>query len=286
MLINIRLERDLKHYLALLLILLLSSGCSSSKLDPKVRQQQADSFAVYGGLVQEKIQTNQFLLTTYQRFDNTDKSKELTVYIEGDGMAWISRDQLSNNPTPIHPIALELASLDKRANILYIARPCQYLWPQVTIRNCSSEYWNNKRGSEEVIDSINQVISIIKARIGVSSINLIGYSGGGGIATLITARRDDVEKLITVSGNLNYRLFTKIHNLTPMNGSVNPITVAKRIKSIPQLHYVGSDDKIIPEQIARSFSDDVVVMDGVTHTNWAEKWEIILMNTYERPLYK
>ncbi len=63
MLINIRLERDLKHYLALLLILLLiSSGCSSSKLDPKVRQQQADSFAVYGGLVQEKIQTNQFFI--------------------------------------------------------------------------------------------------------------------------------------------------------------------------------------------------------------------------------
>jgi hypothetical protein len=28
------------------------------------------------------------------------------------------------------------------------------------------------------------------------------------------------------------------------------------------------------------------VMDGVTHTNWAEKWEIILMNTYERPLHK
>jgi hypothetical protein len=288
MLINIRLERDLKHCLALLLILLLSSGCSSSKLDPKVRQQQADAFAVAGSLVQEKIQTNQFLLTIYQRFDNTDKNKDkdLTVYIEGDGMAWISRDQLSTNPTPIHPIALELASLDKKENILYIARPCQYLWPKVTIRNCSSEYWNNKRGSEEVIDSINQVITIIKARKGVSSINLIGYSGGGGVAALITARRDDVKKLITVAGNLNYQLFTQMHNLTPMNGSMDPITVAKRIKSIPQLHYVGSNDKIVPEQIARSFSDDVVVVDGITHTNWAEKWEIILMNAYERPLHK
>jgi len=27
-------------------------------------------------------------------------------------------------------------------------------------------------------------------------------------------------------------------------------------------------------------------VDGVTHTNWAEKWKIILMNTYERPLHK
>jgi len=257
---------------------MISGGCSN-KLTPKVRQQQAEHFAIIGNLVHERITTNNFLLTTYQRFDYKDKSKQLVVYIEGDGMAWISRDQLSNNPTPIRPVALELASLDKDANILYIARPCQYLWPK-SMSNCSSDYWNDKRGSEEVISAINQVISIIKAREGFLSIKLIGYSGGGGIAAIITDRRDDVEKLITIAGNLNYDLFTKIHKLMPMSGSIDPINIAKQIASIPQIHYVGGADKIVSEQIARSFSDKVVVVKGVTHASWAETWREIISEVF------
>jgi pimeloyl-ACP methyl ester carboxylesterase len=201
------------------------------------------------------------------------------VYIEGDGMAWISRDQLSNNPTPVRPVALELASMDSSVNILYIARPCQYLWPQ-SMSNCSSDYWNNKRGSEEVISAINQVITIVKAKEGFLSIKLIGYSGGGGIAAMITNRRDDVEKLVTIAGNLNYDLFTKIHKLTPISGSIDPITIAKQIASTPQIHYVGGADKIIPEQIARSFSDKVVVVKGVTHASWAEKWSEVVSKVF------
>ena len=262
----------------MILAFMIIGGCSS-KLSPQVRQQQADHLAEIGNLVHERITTNNFLLTTYQRFQHKDKSKQLVVYIEGDGMAWISRNQLSNNPTPVHPVALELASLDRGVNVLYVARPCQYLWPQ-PMSNCSSEYWNYKRGSEEVISAINQVISIIKAREGFLSIKLIGYSGGGGIAAIITDRRDDVEKLVTIAGNLNYDLFTKIHKLTPMSGSLDPITIAKQITSTPQIHYVGAEDKIIPEQIARSFSDKVVVVKGVTHGSWVEKWREIVSDVF------
>jgi len=268
----------LRYYLIIILTVMLSEGCSS-KLSPKVRQQKADNFAVIGKLVHEKISTDNFLLTTYQRFYHKDKSKQLVVYIEGDGMAWNSRDQLSNNPTPVRPVALELASLDRSVNVLYIARPCQYLWPQ-SMSNCSSDYWSDKRGSEEVISAMNQVISIIKARKGFSTIKLIGYSGGGGIAAIITNRRDDVEELVTIAGNLNYALFTKIHNLTPMSGSIDPITIAKKIASTPQIHYVGGADKIIPEQIARSFSDKVVVVKGVTHASWAEKWREVIYEVF------
>jgi pimeloyl-ACP methyl ester carboxylesterase len=148
------------------------------------------------------------------------------------------------------------------------------------MRNCSSEYWNYKRGSEEVISAINQVISIIKLREGFLSIKIIGYSGGGAIAALITARRDDVEKLVTIAGNLNYDLFTKIHKLTPMSGSIDPITIAKQINSTPQIHYVGGEDKIVPEQIAGSFSDKVVVVKGITHISWSEKWGEIVSEVF------
>jgi dienelactone hydrolase len=199
----------------------------------------------------------------------------MVVYIEGDGMAWISRDQLSSNPTPVQPIALKLASIDTNANVLYVARPCQYLWPQ-KMNRCSSRYWSDKRGSEEVISSINQAISIVKQKKNMSSIRLIGYSGGGGIAALIADRRADVSEFVSVSGNLNYKLFTQTHNLSPMNGSIDPITVANQIGSIPQIHYVGADDKIIPKQIALSFSDKVKVINNVSHDNWPDKWAQIL----------
>jgi len=263
-----------KYYTIILTIALLSSGCVS-KLSPKVRQHTADTVAQSGNLVQQKIATDDFLLTTYQRFDATADNKQMVVYIEGDGMAWISRDQLSNNPTPVQPIALKLASIDTNANVLYVARPCQYLWPQ-KMNRCSSRYWSDKRGSEEVISSINQAISIVKQKQNISSIRLIGYSGGGGIAALIADRRADVSEFVSVSGNLNYKLFTQTHNLSPMNGSIDPITVANQIGSIPQIHYVGADDKIIPKQIALSFSDKVKVINNVSHDNWPDKWAQIL----------
>ena len=263
-----------KYYTIILTIALLSSGCVS-KLSPKVRQYTADTVAQSGNLVQQKIATDDFLLTTYQRFDATADNKQMVVYIEGDGMAWISRDQLSSNPTPVQPIALKLASIDTNANVLYVARPCQYLWPQ-KMNRCSSRYWSDKRGSEEVISSINQAISIVKQKQNISSIRLIGYSGGGGIAALIANRRADVSEFVSVSGNLNYKLFTQTHNLSPMNGSIDPITVANQIGSIPQIHYVGADDKIIPKQIALSFSDKVKVISDVSHDNWPDKWAQIL----------
>ena len=271
---TIYLNNFFKYYTIILTIALLSSGCVS-KLSPKVRQQTADTVAQAGNLVQQKIATDDFLLTTYQRFDATADNKQMVVYIEGDGMAWISRDQLSSNPTPVQPIALKLASIDTNANVLYVARPCQYLWPQ-KMNRCSSKYWSNKRGSEEVISSINQAISIVKQKQNISSIRLIGYSGGGGIAALIADRRADVNEFVSVSGNLNYKLFTQTHNLSPMNGSIDPITVANQIGSTPQIHYVGADDKIIPKQIALSFSDKVKVINNVSHDNWPDKWAQIL----------
>ena len=271
---TIYLNNFFKYYTIILTIALLSSGCVS-KLSPKVRQYTADTVAQSGNLVQQKIATDDFLLTTYQRFDSTADNKQMVVYIEGDGMAWISRDQLSSNPTPVQPIALKLASIDTNSNVLYIARPCQYLWPQKMDR-CSSRYWSDKRGSEEVISSINQAISIVKQKQNISSIRLIGYSGGGGIAALIADRRADVNEFVSVSGNLNYKLFTQTHDLSPMNGSIDPITVANQIGSIPQIHYVGADDKIIPKQIALSFSDKVKVISDVSHDNWPDKWAQIL----------
>jgi len=78
-------KRYLRYNLIIILVVMISGGCSS-KFSPKVRQQKADHFAVIGNLIHERITTDTFLLTTYHRFNHKDRSKQLVVYIEGDGM--------------------------------------------------------------------------------------------------------------------------------------------------------------------------------------------------------
>ena len=51
---------------------------------------------------------------------------EVHVYIEGDGYAWATTTDPSDDPTPINPLALRLAAVDDAPNVLYLARPCQF----------------------------------------------------------------------------------------------------------------------------------------------------------------
>ena len=76
------------------------------------------------GLAKESVQAGRFKLTAYSRLDAT--GGPLTVFIEGDGRAWLSKYRLSEDPTPLHPVGLELAAADHSVNVVYMARPCQY----------------------------------------------------------------------------------------------------------------------------------------------------------------
>jgi hypothetical protein len=49
----------------------------------------------------------------------------LTVYIEGDGFAWLSRSQASYDPSPLNPVGLELALRHPLGESAYLARTCQ-----------------------------------------------------------------------------------------------------------------------------------------------------------------
>ncbi len=183
------------------------------------------------------------------------RSETLTIYIEGDGFAWRNRRTPSHNPTPRHPIALDLAMSDKRddTNIVYLARPCQYIDLE-TQSMCSAKYWTSHRFSEEVIVSSNAAIDHLVTKYGAKHIYLIGYSGGGAVATLIAARRDDVAQLITIAGNLDTDAWTQHHEISPLYGSLNPANHWHDLVDISQTHYIGEADKIMPAAIAQSYS--------------------------------
>ena len=256
------------------------SGCTTFPIFQS-RTSVADHIADRSGLSKEYIKANDFTLLTYQRFNKL--SDKISIYIEGDGRAWDSKFKISEDPTPLNPIALKLAMLDQADNLAYIARPGQYSLSGIP--DCDSKYWSSARFSLEVIESINHVIDVLKEKSGVKYVELMGYSGGGAIAVLVAARREDVIALRTIAGNLDTDQFCKYHHVSPMNESMNPLDVAKKVAHIPQRHFAGTSDKIIPLEISQTFvkksgdknEEHIVVINGVSHHDgWAKHWKELL----------
>lgn len=178
---------------------------------------------------------------------------------------------------------MQLATLDPNPNVVYLARPCQYS-PQDLKTVCTNKYWSLARYSQEVVNALDNAVSQIKQQCNAKQINLIGYSGGGTLAVLIAAQRPDIASIRTIAGNLDLNTMDKIHSTTPLSESLDPISVAKKICHIPQLHFVGGKDHIVPEIIARNFvkesglnTNAVIVINKATHnTEWHKQWQQLL----------
>ena len=123
-------------YIFPLSLAFIVSGCLSSIPTP---QERKDSLKLLKNQEFEEvdIKTSSFNLFSLQKIEKNCKDKDLRVYIEGDGLAWITRNTISSDPTPVNPTALKLMNQDKYECKIYLARPCQY----VSSPECSSKYW-------------------------------------------------------------------------------------------------------------------------------------------------
>jgi len=271
---------------ALLFPVIFLCGCATvSTLI--TRDAPADNLAKENGFKKRFIKTSRFQLTSYYKF--TAPGDPITIYIEGDGLAWLSPGKLSDDPTPQKPFVLELASIDPSKNVAYIARPGQYT--ESGIPDCGPEFWSTKRFSEDVIVSMNEAISELSSNNGSKAINLIGYSGGAAIAILVAARRGDVTSLRTIAGNLDHRAVNQYNSVSPLDGSLNPIDFADKIADIPQRHFVCANDSVVPIFIAESFAgkigdkryESITIVEGTGHSSgWQKAWPPLL----KFPLYE
>lgn len=254
----------------------LFAGCVS--VDPR---SGMNDLAKQAGLISENIPTTPFIIATWSRI--TPPVTSLRVYIEGDGFAWKSRTQPSDNPTPRNPIGLALAASDINENVLYLARPCQFIAPPLS-DNCSVNWWTNDRFSPVVISAMNEAISLFVKRYPGVKIDLVGYSGGGNIAALLAARRTDVRSLRTVAGNLDVAYVNAQHHVSAMPGAVSAIDNASALRILPQIHFSGNADKTVTPVVARRFQQAVggncirvEVVSGMTHgSDWAAIWPQLL----------
>ncbi len=258
---------------------LLMGGCS---LFPSP-DERASGLAAEHRWRKHVFPAGMFDLTGFSRLRGTAADR-LTVYIEGDGRAWLSTSRLSPDPTPATPYVLELAVRHPAGNVLYLARPCQYV-AQPSPRGCHPRYWSSHRYAPEVIASMGAAIDRVKRTAGARRLVLIGYSGGGVVAALLAARRDDVAELVTIAANLDHAYWTRLEELTPLHGSLNPADFTERLQKVPQRHFAGGDDDIVPPVIINAYvrrmtdrsRTRVIVLREFDHDCcWTENWPDLL----------
>lgn len=243
----------------------------------------AQAVAESRGWAEGRIDAGTYQLTAFRRFEGEDGGL-LVIYIEGDGYAWKSLTQISDDPTPRNPRVLSMAVQDPAANVAYLARPCQYL-PDNELPFCGYMMWSLSRYADDIVDAMDIAIDSLKREADATRLRLVGVSGGGTVAALVAARRDDVVGLVTVASNLDHEHWSTRHGLTPLIDSLNAADIAGLVEDIPQIHFIGAEDGNVTRAEVDSYvarMDDtsmveVVVVPGYDHTCcWVEGWPGLL----------
>ncbi len=245
----------------------LLTGCAEH---PVISEDIAKRTALPVFMIPRVIPSEKFAIQSYERVYT--KSAPATIYIEGDA------DQ-----TPDNPIALRLAAQDGGENVIWLARPCQYLNVKNS-KSCDKAYSPSKRFAPEVIETYNQVLNNIKSYYNIPSFNLVGYDGGAAIATILASQRSDVKSVRTVAGNLDPKTTANTHQEVLADGSLNPMDFAAGIANIPQRHFIGKLDTETPPAVYNSFAQavghgqcmNVTLVDNADHEDgWVEQWKVL-----------
>ncbi len=215
------------------------------------------------------------------RISSRDLARDdvLHIYLEGDGSPWRQRTIIMPDPTPRSPLMLRLMAMDANSSV-YVGRPCY----NGTSREpgCDSRLWTSDRYSELVVSAMAAAIRRIAIERGEPSLRLIGHSGGGALALLLSERLDRVSDVLTIAGNLDIDAWTDHHGYTPLYGSLNPAQRPLLPASVAQWHLLGGRDAVIPPTIVKRYiaaqpSANAAQIQGFTHgCCWERIWPDIL----------
>jgi pimeloyl-ACP methyl ester carboxylesterase len=268
------LRRATRARLALVSALLVLGACRSP-------QARIDGLARRGSLEREVVTGAPFRHVIY-RPREPRAGDEMHVYLEGDGTPYIARALIAGDPTPRAPLALELM-LEDPGPTLYLGRPC-YLG-LAHDPPCEPAYWTLKRFSPEVVQSLAAALMHELEGTPRRHVTLIGHSGGGALALLVADRVPAVDRVVTIAGNLDVAGWTRLHDYTPLRGSLDPMTGGLHRTDLTLVHFAGGADRNVPESLVRAAASrlggTVVVIPGFDHgCCWTEIWPQILRQSF------
>lgn len=207
------------------------------------------------------VNTNKFDIFTYQKI--SDSTSAVHIYIEGDGYAFNGAGQPTSDSTPRNTFLRELSARDTHPNVVYMARPCQY----IKSSSCRQSDWTIGRFSAPVIDSMASAIKQIAQN---RPIILIGYSGGAMVSGLVILRNPDLraEQWITIAGVLNHSDWTAYFGDTPLTQSLDMY----ELPHINQIHYISDGDKVVPNSLSYKWTvgKELKTVLNSTHSRFPE----------------
>lgn len=268
--------KKLEKHCIFYILCLLCAGCTPAWLD-------YDSTASNLQINRSSINTKKFAIAIYSNRHYSENYNGLIhVYFDGDGSPWRSHGlSINDDPTPRQYLVLQLMSTDSAPSIL-IGRPCYHGFSHET--NCHPLLWTHKRYSEKVVSTMSEALNMILKKSGNPEVVLVGYSGGGTLAQLLAERIKETRAVITLAGNLDLVAWTRLHEYSPLEGSLNPAERPPLPRHILQIHYTGRSDDNIPPSLVEHYvlskrMGEVIVLEEVDHYNgWLQHWPEILIN--------
>ncbi|MFT4935104.1 MAG: poly(3-hydroxybutyrate) depolymerase [Pseudoalteromonas distincta] len=186
----------------------------------------------------------------------------LTVVIEGDGRAHDRHGHASADPTPDRAVGLDLAQAWPGPTA-WLGRPCQYVQDSA----CKPADWTTQRFSEEAVAMTDAAVSALMSKVEAERVILVGWSGGGVMATLVAARREDVVGLVTIAAPLNVAAWTRSRGLSPLNG-LDPAELGPL--AFPQIHLSGAFDPLVRPAVVKDTARRLAGPQGQVET-WPER---------------
>lgn len=220
------------------------SGCAAHL------QNMSDDF------IYMPFHTTKYDVATWQKI--SDNTAPIRIYIEGDGHAFDAMGHPTQNPTPRGDTVRQMAMRDASPNIVYLARPCQYIMSDI----CTVSDWTLGRFSPDVISAMSDAIHRIA---GTRPVILIGYSGGAILSGLIIAQNTDlnIRQWITVAGVLNHSDWTDYFGDTPLYDSVDLNT----LPHVTQCHFVAETDVVVPFELSQKWTHNNITVIPKTRHN-------------------
>jgi len=203
----------------------------------------------------------------------------LHVYLEGDGLPWLTEDRVSADPTPRNPLMLRLMALDPSSS-LYLGRPCYN--GHAEDEGCSPLLWTHRRYAPEVVAAMTDALAGFMRNYRYSGLVLIGHSGGGALALLLAQRFPATLAVLTLAGNADIDVWADLHRYSRLQGSLNPANAPGG--EYPEFHYLGENDETIPPQVFQPVlrkrkNAQIIIMPGFDHVCcWEKRWSVILHN--------
>jgi len=185
------------------------------------------------------------------------KNDKVWVFIESDGAAfgtWPTRTPAT--PTVKRSVALSLALQQKGGDVIYVARPCQFLLAELTSPKCDDpNLWTTQRFSHDAIELIEEVI---KRTVGDNKrpVMLVGHSGGGTIALAIAQRKPfPVACVITLGAPIDLKSWYGLWGAAPPATAVDPANAISVGQTVPSIFIFGEHDQLVPPSAIGRWTD-------------------------------